>query len=202
MSREVRSLPLEIRIRRGEDGKRTLVSTAPPWDTLSQDLGGFRERFARGAFGDLDEADIISTVEHDGRMLIGRTPLTLRLEDTDEGLRYEVDLPDTSAGRDLAELVERGDIRGSSFEFSVESDGDDWEQDDEVGWIRTVRSARLYQVGPVTNPAYQDGTQVALRSLDRVKAERRDVEEEDVPDKDWQKDLERKRRQIDAALML
>ncbi len=154
-----------------EGGATTLVSVAPPYETLSvpMSMGNgktFRERFTPGAFGDLTGADIMATYEHDTRQVLGRTPGTLRLEETPTGLRYEVELPDTTTGRDVGALVKRGDVRGSSFEFSVAEDGDSWDENDDGTWTRTVRSATLYQVGPVLNPAYPVGTDVALRSLD------------------------------------
>lgn len=164
----------EIRMTTSADGKRTLVSTAPPWDTLSVpmrmfDGRTFREKFERGAFGDLAGSDIIATFQHDDSLLLGRTPSTLRLTDGDDGLRYEVDLGDTTIARDVAEHVSRRDVRGSSFEFSLRgnpsSPGDTWEEQEDGTWVRTVRAAKLYQVGPVTHPAYESGTDVALRSL-------------------------------------
>lgn len=166
----------EIRAQEAEGGGQTLISTAPPYETLSAPMTMwdgrgqpqvFREQFRRGAFGDLSGADVMATVHHDPSAILGRTPGTLRLEDAKDGLRYEVDLPDTTVGRDLRELVARGDIRGSSFEFSVNEDGEEWSEDGEE-WVRTIVDANIYQVGPVTHPAYESGTDVALRSLERV----------------------------------
>jgi len=165
---ELRTYTGPIELRAGDETPPTLVSVAPPWGSLSVDLGGFREQFARGAFWvreggknlRLEDLDVISTFEHDGRMLLGRTASgTLRLEDTREGLRYAVQLP--RARGDVAELVERGDVRGSSFEFRTVLDK--WEETDD-GMVRTVLEAELHQVGPVTNPAYPEPA-VALRSL-------------------------------------
>lgn len=176
-TRETRILAFdsEIRMKTAEDGKRTLVSVAPPWDTLSvpmRMLDGriFRERFERGAFGELDGSDVIATFQHDDSLLLGRTPATLRLTDGEDGMRYEVDLGETTIARDVAEHVARRDVRGSSFEFSLRGNpsvpGDTWEEQEDGTWVRTVRAAKLYQVGPVTHPAYESGTDVALRSLE------------------------------------
>jgi len=158
--------PVEIRADE-ETGTRTLTGTAPPYGILSVDLGGFREKFAPGAFGDSLSGDVISTFEHDGRMILGRTSAgTLRLEDQKKGLHYAVDLPDTTAGRDLAVSVDRGDVAGSSFEFRVKAGGEEWDEKKDGNVTRTVTDAELFQVGPVTQPAYPKGTKVALRSLE------------------------------------
>jgi HK97 family phage prohead protease len=167
--REFRFVPADaVEIRSdGEDGVHTLTGTAPPYNVLSVDLGGFREKFAPGAFGDSLEGDVISTFEHDGRMILGRTTAgTLRLEEQKRGLRYAVDLPDTTAGRDLAVSVDRGDVAGSSFEFRVRAGGEEWDEKKDGSVTRTVTDAELFQVGPVTQPAYPRGTKVALRSLE------------------------------------
>jgi len=164
MKTESRFVELRFSMREAVEGV-TLISHAPPWGSLSEDMMGFQEKFERGSFVNLDD-DIVATFNHNSSAILGRTAAgTLDLEEDDEGLRYEVDLPDTTVGQDLAKSIRRGDIRGSSFEFSVEPGGEKWETAKDGLPIRTVTKARLYQVGPVTNPAYQD-TSVALRSLD------------------------------------
>jgi HK97 family phage prohead protease len=168
MKHEIRTIPLTIE-KRDDDDTVTLISYAPPWDSISEDLGGFRERFERGAFVNLDD-DIRATYEHDSSKILGRRSAgTLRLKDEKEGLRYEVDLDlERTTDRDLARSIDRGDVRGSSFEFSVKPGGEKWEEDEDGRSLRTVKrgGAMLFQVGPVTNAAYQE-TSVALRSLDQ-----------------------------------
>ena len=83
---------------------------------------GLRERIMPGAFADAlaRGRDVICAVDHwtgAGRLLGRLSAKTLRLSDAPDGLRYEVDLPDTQAARDLAELIKRGDVAGSSFSF-------------------------------------------------------------------------------------
>ena len=177
--REVVAFGSSVEIRADEDGgTSTLVSMAPPYETLSVPMHGFvegvgsvtfREQFARGAFGDLEGKDIIATFQHNEMSILGRTPNTLRLTEKKEGLQYEVDLPNTATGAEVRELVDRGDVRGSSFEFALdqtgETKGDSWEENDDGTWTRTVLRANLFQVGPVTHPAYKTGSEVALRSL-------------------------------------
>ena len=171
--REVRSFPVgdvEFRVEDREDGSSELVSLAPPWGTLSVDLGGFREQFQHGAL-DLS-GDVVATVEHSTSSLLGRTGSgTLALRNTDKGLEYRVELPDTTAGRDLRELVKRGDIFGSSFEFRVKAGGEEWTEDEAGAVTRTVTDAELFQVGPVTRPAYPEGAEIALRSHEQASTE-------------------------------
>ena len=77
---------------------------------------------------------------------------------------YEVDLPDTTAGRDVAVLMERGDVSQSSFAFYVPPDGDSWSTTEEGFPLRTLRQIQLVDVAPVNTPAYLD-TEAGLRSL-------------------------------------
>jgi HK97 family phage prohead protease len=105
--------------------------------------------------------DVRALFNHEPDHLLGRLSSgTLRLSVDDSGLRYEIDLPDTQAGRDVATSIERGDLSGSSFSFNVERA--DWSEENGRD-IRTIKSVRLFDVGPVTYPAYA-GTSAALRS--------------------------------------
>ncbi len=152
---------------RGEGDSKTsvLIGYGAVFNSLSQNLGGFREQIAPGAFDKVLEDDVRALFNHDPSLLLGRNEAnTLRLSVDGTGLRYEIDLPDTSIGRDVAVSVKRGDISGSSFSFQVMEDS--WHLDDDDREIRTiVQVSRLKDVGPVTYPAYLDAT-VAKRSLD------------------------------------
>jgi len=169
---DVRTVEGTVEIRGEGDEPRTLIGVSPPWDTFSAEgaLPGFRETFERGAFANLDD-DILITVEHNNAAILGRTSAgTLTLKDTPKGLRYEVELPNTSAARDLEESIRRGDITGSSFEFLTNEGGDRWvEENGQVTRTVKKKGAMLRQVGPVTRPAYTDAPQVALRCEEKVK---------------------------------
>ncbi|MCI0141535.1 HK97 family phage prohead protease [Arthrobacter bambusae] len=80
---------------------------------------------------------------------------TLTLSKDSYGLRHQVDLPDTQAGRDVAALAKRGDLRYSSFAFRTVED--DW-NDDQGVLLRTLHSVQLIDVAPVVSPAYRDTT--------------------------------------------
>lgn len=126
------------------------------------------ERVARGAFARAtsEEDDCRALFNHESSAVLGRTASgTLQLSEDEQGLHYSVDLPDTQLGRDVAELVGRGDVTGSSFGFVVEQES--WREMEEDNGrrvaIRTIESVRLLDVGPVTYPAYA-GTSVGSRS--------------------------------------
>jgi len=138
-----------------------LTGYASVANSLSEDLGGFRERVANGAFRNslLARADVRALVNHDPSLIIGRTANgSLRLSEDPTGLRMECDVADTSYGRDLISSVKRGDISQMSFAFQAEdedwSEEDDPENPDERISIRTLKSVKLLDVSAVTYPAY------------------------------------------------
>ena len=134
------------------------VGYAAVFDQPTQ-IGGFTESVGRSAFDKtLQESDVMALFNHDVGQLLGRSSAgTLRLAKDERGLSYELDLPDTTLGRDVAVLLGRGDLVGSSFGFRAIKDS--WE-----GTHRSLHEVALRDVGPVTMPAYPDAS-VALRSL-------------------------------------
>jgi len=159
--RRFTSVPVEIRA--GSD-KSTIGGYAAKFERMSQNLGGFVERIAPSFFnksrGD-GWPGVIARYNHDDNMLLGTMGAgTLRLGIDDVGLTYEVDLPQSRG--DVFELVQRGDVRQSSFAFVAFED--DWATSDQGFPLRTLVSGRLMDVAPVNTPAYED-TSVGLRSL-------------------------------------
>jgi Escherichia/Staphylococcus phage prohead protease len=156
------------------DARPTLVGYAVVYNSLSEDLGCFREIIAPGAFSEaLKTADVRCLIDHNPSLLLGRnTSGTLRLFEESKGLRIECDLDDTSYALDLAKTVRRGDRDGMSFGFEVVDDS--WGED-EIGVVRTVQRAGIFDVSAVTYPAYKDSslnlrdTSGALRSLEAWK---------------------------------
>ncbi len=140
------------------------VGYAAVFNSLSSNLGGFCEDIRPGAFAKtLQESDTRAMWNHDPNHLLGRVSAgTLRLAEDDHGLAYEVDLPKTTLGRDIAELLRRGDVTGSSFGFRVIEDS--WGESESGFPLRTLNQVSLRDVGPVSLPAYAD-TEAGLRCL-------------------------------------
>ena len=164
---EARSFKGSVELRKREDGGDTIVGLAAVFDKRSENLGGFREVIAPGAFDDTDMTDVRGLFNHDSNYVLGRNKAkTLRLTRTEDGLQYEIDMPDTQTIRDLVLApIARGDVDQSSFGFIVGGGNDEWAEDDEGVLIRTIHRVRqLFDVSPVTFPAYQDTT-VGARSM-------------------------------------
>jgi hypothetical protein len=165
MSLEKRTLtkPLDVRA----EGKAKRIAGYAAVFNSETDIGGyFREVIAPGAFKASLSGDVRALIDHNSGRVIGRTTAgSLRLKEDDTGLAVEIDLPDTSDGRDLGVLIERGDISGMSFGFIVTKQS--W---DETGEIpkRTIEQVELHEVSVVAFPAYPD-TSIAMRSLDEVR---------------------------------
>lgn len=135
------------------------------------DIGdSFKEVFAVGAFDEAIRGDVVALFGHDRNRVLGRTiASTLRLTSDATGVGYEIDLPNTSDGRDLAVSVERGDIRGSSFGFRAVKET--WDETGPMP-VRIIQVAELREISPTAFPAYGD-TSIALRSLDAARLEAR-----------------------------
>lgn len=150
-------------------GQRKLVGYAAVFEQETR-ISDFTEVIKPGAFAaSLKGRDILALVDHDPARLLARTKSgTLRLEEDSKGLRFELDVPDTTEGRDLLALAERGDLGGMSFGFTVARSGERWN-----GKKRELRAVTLHEISVVHAwPAYE-GTTVEPRAkrprLERVK---------------------------------
>lgn len=181
MDIEKRAFEAEIEIRTNEGSDVPIVrGYASVFDKLSENLGGFREKIAQGAFDSVMGDDVRALFNHDPNFILARTKSgTLKLSVDDHGLAYEFTPPDTTAGRDLVESMRRGDVSQSSFAFTVADDN--WTEDEDGRVIRTItQMQRLFDVSPVTYPAYPDAS-VGLRGLDAyIKAKETEQHKGDV----------------------
>lgn len=151
-----------LKVEGREEGKASkIVGYAAVFESESVDLGGFTERIAKGAFAGSLGADVRALWNHDPMHVLGRTKTgTLRLSEDERGLAIEIDPPDTQMARDVVTLIDRGDVSGMSFGFRTVKDN--WAK--VAGkWLRTLLEVELFDVSPVTFPAYPS-TEVALRA--------------------------------------
>jgi HK97 family phage prohead protease len=175
LERRIVSRPLRADTR---EERRTIEGYAALTDTETViDLGffGFREMIAPGAFREaITTSDVRALFNHDPNFVLGRnTSGTLRLSEDDEGLRYVVDLPETRTADEVLTLIKRGDVSGSSFAFRVDEKDDEWDESEVAKGklpLRIIhRVSELYDVSPVTYPAYPD-TSVSARATSRLAA--------------------------------
>jgi HK97 family phage prohead protease len=153
---------------RGEGKGAVIRGHAAVFNQLSEDLGGFREQIAPGAFATAIDGsdDVRALFNHDANYILGRNrSKTLRMKEDSRGLAIEIDAPDTQTIRDLVLApIERGDVSQMSFGFTVRPNGQDWAKDDEGRVVRTLKALRTFDVSPVVFPAYPQ-TDVGLREL-------------------------------------
>lgn len=172
-----------LEIRKNEDGteSRTIEGYGVVFESKSHQLGWFTETVSRTAFDEVNLDDVVATFNHDFNMVMARTSSkTLTLSIDNVGVKYRFDAPNTTAGNDLLENVRNGNVVGSSFMFTIKEDR--WTFTKDAGGVdqrEILKVDQLYELGPVTMPAYPDTTAQAKRTYDEAKKEftKEDVEE-------------------------
>jgi len=173
---EIRTLPLEeLRINNLEE-KRFIEGHAAVFDSWSETLGGifpFKEKVRKGAFSQtIEKDDIRALFNHDPNYVLGRNKAgTLELKEDETGLYVRIIPPDTQAARDLITSIERGDINQMSFGFTVEEEK--WDTVEGID-VRELRKVKLFDVSPVTFPAYPS-TDVGVRAMESYENYRAEV---------------------------
>ena len=168
---EIRSFNIELR---DEPESRHIEGYGSVFNERSLDLGGFVEMIAPGAFdGVIERSDVKCYLDHNpGKGILARSRNgkgSLSLVVDEKGLQYSFDAPKTNLGDEVVEGLKRGDYSQSSFAFTV--DDEVWTKEADGTYLRTItKIGGLYDVSIVANPAYE-GTSVALRSLDKFKAQ-------------------------------
>ena len=143
---EYRFFALEYRAEAGNK----VTGTVLRYGSVAEIGGAFQERFAPGAFGDVQSSDVIANVQHDRRKPVARTQGGgLRLSDSATELKADLELADTTDGKDALELLRRGILKGFSVEFTATKES----YQDEV---RVVEKADLSAISLVDRPAYGD----------------------------------------------
>jgi HK97 family phage prohead protease len=173
MNRERLNSQLPLNVEKRANGKTYISGYAAKYNVRSTLLGNFREEIKPGAF---DRAlreqshPVVALWNHDSNHVLGSTRSgTLEVSTDDTGMLYSVEAPDTTLGRDLAVLIARGDVWGSSFAFVISGrDGESWAEEDgqPVRYVHQVDG--VYDVSPVLSPAYEDATaSIVQRSYER-----------------------------------
>lgn len=149
----------------------TVEGYAVKFNSESRDLGGFIETIDPKAFDGVDLSDIRAFMDHDSGKLLGRTASgTLRLDIDEVGVKFTLDLPNTTVGRDALELVKRGDLNQCSFGFTVEED--EWYQVGDQIYRNITKIGELFEISLVSIPAYNDtDVSVASRSMEKAISE-------------------------------
>ena len=167
VERRINDVTFEIRNGEIDANKRTFTGYAAVFNSPSEPLP-FTEFIMPGAFKRSLKSrnEIKMFMNHNMDIVLGSTrSKTLRLSEDSKGLLAETTLPDTTAGRDLSILMQRGDVNSMSFGFSVPTRGDKWSDD---GMTRELHQIRLHEVSIVTGfPAYE-ATTATVRSIDAL----------------------------------
>ncbi len=172
----------ELRID-GNERAPVITGHAAVFNQRSLDLGGFFEVIAPGAFANtIKSADVRALFNHDANFILGRTKSgTLSLAEDEKGLSVRISPPDSIWANDLLESIKRGDIDQMSFGFSVSDTGQKWQRSGgEI--VRTLLEVELFDVSPVTYPAYPQ-TDVSARSFFEAKIKDLPLENPENPQK-------------------
>ena len=177
MEKEIRVLNAEGAEVRSTGG-RHVAGYGIVFNSKSELLAGnFREIILPEAIeGVLPKSDVLALLNHDeSRGVLARSDRgrgSLGLTPERKGLKYEFESPNTSLGDELIEGLKRGDIKSSSFAFTIAQGGDKWDKQADGTYIRTIKQIdRIWDVSPCFRPAYSD-TSVALRSLEEFSGEK------------------------------
>jgi|TARA_Y100000289_G_scaffold28305_1_gene27905 hypothetical protein len=150
---------------RDEDEGRVVTGYAAVFDESTR-IGEVDEVISRDAFSDSLNDDVVALFNHDMNMVLARSTGgegTLRMEIDEKGLKYTFRLGNQTYARDLEESIARGDIKGSSFAFTVRED--QYERQDNGRYLRRIEKiGRLIDVSVVSVPAYPQ-TSVAMRDM-------------------------------------
>jgi HK97 family phage prohead protease len=183
---ERRFLPEEPQFETRADSQESNVieGYAAVFNSDSEDLGGFIERIAPGAFDDVLNDDTYALLNHNIDKILGRNKRNLTLKQDSKGLRYRVELPDTATANEARTLIKDKIIDKSSFAFSVKEQKWEYSEDRSKPHRRTIlKVRRLMDVSPVAGPAYRD-TSVAVRSM-KPEVQPQQQEEESRSDANW-----------------
>ena len=174
MPKEIRVINRNVELRASgseDDAQDYVEGIGIIYDTEVEIWPGFFEKIRSGALSDsLKDGSVKkSFFNHNPSFVLSTTESdpALELKDESDGLRFKSPIPDTTYGNDLRENLKRKNVRGASFSFDVDKEGEIITIDEKDNWHREITKATLYEIGPVTNPAYES-TEVSLRSVENI----------------------------------
>lgn len=154
------------------DSEKFVSGTGIVYNSKTELIDGYFESIAAGAFTrSLNKFNTIkSFINHDPSKILSttRSEPALEIFDNDDELYFISPIPPTTYGTDLIENLKRKNINGASFSFTVSDGGEEYKINKDGSIHRIITSAEIYEVGPVTNPAYEQ-TEVNLRSKDQFR---------------------------------
>jgi HK97 family phage prohead protease len=156
----------ELKASVDSDGKlRYIESYAALFNVLSTDLGGFKEKIEPGFFKNVTTNNVVGLFNHDSNYILASTENnTLEIIEDEIGLKYKIEFPQTRTIQDLVvSPIERGDLTGSSFGFDLDYDKTEYDEGSNVVTLLEGGAERLYDVGPVTFPAYPKTSEIGLQ---------------------------------------
>lgn len=168
----------EVRESQGDELSMRISGYAARWGVLSEPLGGassFREQLVPGCFQRSlqSDRDVKALFNHNPDAILGRKANgTLSVSEDAKGLRFRCSVAQTTLGKDVYRLIQRGDISDCSFAFETSPDGQTWGECDDPDnpgtrcALRTISSAKLYDVSVVGSPAYPQTSVGVASSMD------------------------------------
>jgi len=167
---ERRTITSELRVEEQPAAERRISGYAAVFNKFSELMWDFREKIKPGAFAEsLQQNDIKAFWAHNSDLILGRNKAgNLKLREDETGLYFDLDLPDTTLGRDAFELVRTGLVSQMSFGFVVQAEN--WVRGTEnEPHIRTLEKIELHEISPVAFPAYPDTTVIARSTMNEMK---------------------------------
>lgn len=166
----VRSFRTEFETREADDGQKTISGYFAVFDSQTELFPGGYEQIAPEAFDSSMSGDVRALINHDTRLVLGRTKAgTLRLRKDSHGLWGDITINEKdSDAMNLYERVKRGDVDQCSFGFIINAEDTEWRDDGTVLW--TIRDVELLEVSPCTFPQYEDtGISARHKEIDQHK---------------------------------
>ena len=206
-NKEIRTIDAAMTVEQRDDGTQKIIGHAAVFNTETVVGNWFRELILPGAFAEsIEKDDVRALFNHDENFVLGRNVLskTLTLREDETGLAIEIDPPQTQLIRDLVvSPIQRRDITGMSFAFSIESSEDEiWESGKEgMLDVRKIKRAKLWDISPVTYPQYPE-TDVGVRSheawkkQEETRLQQTQDQEAEAPDESYLIDIDIKRKKL------